>query len=114
MGRPRSSDTAILTRDGAAWRRAECSVSMASAACSDARVSGLPAVGERLVGFDDLLHELVPDDVALVEIYEGDSLDIVHDLHRLNESGDSPRWKIDLRDVAGDHGLRAKPEAREK
>jgi hypothetical protein len=38
----------------------------------------------RLVSLDDLLHELMPDDVAIVEVDEGDTLDAADHLHRLD------------------------------
>src|ERR1051325_2233736 len=40
------------------------------------------AIRELLVRLDDLLHELVAHDVALVEVDEGDAVDGVDDLHR--------------------------------
>src|SRR5258708_35711993 len=72
------------------------------------------AARERLVGLHDLLHELVPHDVAIVEVDERDSVDGADDLHRLDEPGGAPMRQVDLRDVAGDHRLRAEAEARQE
>jgi hypothetical protein len=42
--------------------------------------------GVRLVSLHDLLHETMAHDVAVVEIDERDPLDIVDDLHRLDQT----------------------------
>src|SRR5262245_35504160 len=72
------------------------------------------AVRKRLVGLDDLLHEPVPDDVAVVEVRKGNALDGADDLHGFDEPRHPARGQIDLRDVAGNHRLRSEPQAREK
>src|ERR1700704_2961259 len=49
--------------------------------------SGIPraaGVRELFVGLDDLLHELVAHDVAIVEVDERDALDGADDFHRLH------------------------------
>src|SRR5688572_7278763 len=65
--------------------------------------------GEGIVCLHDLLHELVSDDVAVVEVDEADALDVLDDRKRLDEPRLPRMRKIDLRDVAGDDRLR--PEA---
>src|SRR5215831_215417 len=65
--RPRPSDTSTRTARGCP------SGSM--------RAVAVP-VGERLVRLDNLLHELMTNHIALVEIDERDSLDTPDDLHR--------------------------------
>src|SRR5215471_11795145 len=65
------------------------------------RAAAVP-VGERLVRFDNLLHELVTDHIALVEIDERDSLDTPDDLHRLDETRRPAGREINLRDVPRD------------
>src|SRR5688572_32067620 len=73
-------------------------------------LSGSTAVG--VVRLDDLLHQLVPDDVLLVEEDELDPLDVLDHLHRFDEARGAARRQVDLGDVAGDHRLRTEPEAR--
>src|SRR4051812_24918435 len=60
---------------------------------------------ERIVGLDDLLHQLVADDVAVVEVDEADAVDVLHDPQRLDQAGGLRIRQIDLRDVAGHHRL---------
>src|SRR5262252_5772154 len=62
-----------------------------------------------IVSLDDHLHQLMADDVALVEVDERDSLDAADDALRFHEARLAPRRQVDLRHVGGDHGLR--PEA---
>src|SRR5689334_21900594 len=63
------------------------------------------------VGLDDLLHQRVPDDVLLVEVDECDAGNGADDFDGFDESGRAARRQVDLRDVAGDDGLRSKAEA---
>src|SRR5499426_782524 len=67
-----------------------------------------------IVSLDDHLHQLMADDVALVEEDEGDSLDAVDDALRLDQARLASRRQVDLRHVAGDHGLRPEADARQK
>src|SRR4051812_28386006 len=60
------------------------------------------AARERLVGLDDLLHQFVPDHVAIVEMDKGDALDRAHHFHRLDQPRGTADRQIDLGDVAGD------------
>ena len=69
---------------------------------------------EGFVRFDDLLHELVAHDVALVEMHERDALDVADDPHRLDQAGRAAGRQIDLRDVARDDRLGAEAEARQE
>src|SRR5262252_9993849 len=62
-----------------------------------------------IVSLDDHLHQLMADDVALVEEDERDSLDAADDALRLDQARLATRRQVDLRHVGGDHGLR--PEA---
>ena len=68
----------------------------------------------RLVRLHDLLHELVTDDVAVVEVHKRNAFDVVHDVHRLDQARRLADREIDLRHVAGDDGLRAEAEARQE
>src|SRR5438132_12229467 len=65
--------------------------------------------GRRLVRADDLLHERMADHVAVGELDEADALDLAEDLACLVHARRLPRRQVDLRRVAGHHGLR--PEA---
>src|SRR5436190_6431790 len=69
---------------------------------------------ERFVRFDNLLDELVPHDVAVVEVHERDAFDVADDLHRFHEPRRAALRQIDLRDVARDDGFGAEADAREK
>src|SRR5262245_52277178 len=107
IGLPRPSVTA--TR--------KCALEVRLAPTAIRRIAILwPAVpvGERLVRLDNLLHELVTDHVALVEINERDALDGAHDLHRLDQARDAADGQVDLRDIAGNDRLRAEPQARQE
>src|SRR5262249_59674458 len=44
------------------------------------------AVGVRLVGFDDLLNQLLADDVAFIEPDEGNAVDSTPHLYRLDQA----------------------------
>src|SRR5262249_52083336 len=67
-----------------------------------------------LVSRDDLLHEAMAHHVALGELDEPDALDAAQDLARLDQTRSLACRQIDLRDVAGDHGLRTEAEARQE
>src|SRR5262249_20509117 len=67
-----------------------------------------------IVSLGDHLHQLMADDVALVEVDERDSLDAADDALSFHEARPAPRRQVDLRHVAGDHGLRTEADARQK
>src|SRR5690348_2673289 len=97
-------------------RRTQRMVSTASSFCSSAAktsiaMSGL--VAGLLVGGDDVLHDLVADDVARVEVHEVETVDAAEDLVEANQTA-SPAGNVDLGDVAGDDGLGAEADAREE
>src|SRR5436853_6181091 len=98
---------------GALARRPDASDTITRSAVSP---SGIPAgaVRIRLVGLDDLLHELMAHDVAIAEVDERNAVDRADDLHRLDQPRRPSGRQIDLRDVAGDHRLRAEAEARQE
>src|ERR687898_3590188 len=56
----------------------------------------------RFVRLDDLLHQLVPHHVLVVEPDERNALDVADDLHRFDQARGPARGEIDLRDVSGD------------
>src|ERR1700691_1703826 len=68
-------------------------------------VSPSLACSKLFVGLDNLLHQVVANDVALVELDEGDAFDASANIQRFDQSRFSPRGQVDLRDVSGDHGL---------
>src|SRR6478672_9858740 len=89
------------------------------------RVAGLTASGVAtltrsraaaicVVCLDDRLHEFVADHVALIEVDERDAVDLADDFHRLDQARDARAGQIDLRDIAGDDGLRPEAEARQE
>src|SRR5215813_11585002 len=67
-----------------------------------------------IVSLDDHLHQLMADDVALVEVDERDSLDAADDALRFHKARLATRRQVDLRHVAGDYGLRPEADARQK
>ena len=67
-----------------------------------------------LVGLDDVLHKLVPDDISFIEIDELDAVDVAKNLPYFDESGYTIRRKIDLRNVAGDHNFRVESQPSQK
>src|SRR5687768_12428236 len=73
---------------------------------------GSTAVG--VVSLHDLLHELMADDILLVEPDELDALDVADDLHGFDQARGAARGQVDLRDVAGDHRLGPEAQAREE
>src|ERR1700678_967315 len=58
-----------------------------------------------LVGFYDLLHQAVADNVAFVEIDKADSFPAAQHLHGIAQTAALSGRQIDLRQVAGDHHL---------
>ena len=100
--RPRASR---LRRCG--WRRWRLADAGGSAA-------GALALGVRVVGLDDPLHELVADDVLAAEADELDPLDRVQDVADDDQAGLLLARQVHLGDVAGDHHLRAEAEAGEE
>src|SRR5262249_3647090 len=67
-----------------------------------------------IVSLDDHLHQLMADDVALVEEDERDSFDAADDALRFHQARLATRRQVDLRHVAGDYGLRPEADARQK
>src|SRR5260370_32580989 len=80
------------------------------------RLPGTGGMGgvKLFVGFDDLLDQVVTDDVALVEMNEGDAADLSADVHGLEQPGAAAAGEVNLRDVAGDHGFGIEAETRQK
>src|ERR1051326_3497089 len=72
----------------------------------------LPAL--LFVGANDHLDQLVPHDVFVSEVNKLDSFDVRENALRFDETAAFAGRQIDLRYVAGDHGLRAETDAREK
>src|SRR3990167_5676703 len=67
-----------------------------------------------IVGFDNVLHQLVTDHVTLVEIYELNALDVAQNLPHLDQAGDPLRRQIHLSDITGHNHLGMEPEPREE
>ena len=74
------------------------------------RLRGLAA----FVGIDDVLHQRMADDVGAGEARERDAAHAFQHLLRVDQPALLPAVEIDLRDVAGDHGLGAEADAREE
>src|SRR5947209_4748482 len=68
------------------------------------------SVGVFFVGFDDHLDELVADDVFIGEVDEFDRVDVLEDMLGFFEAALLAAGQVDLRLVAGDDRLRAKPD----
>ena len=66
-----------------------------------------------VIGGHDVLHELVPDDVAALELDELDVLDADEDVAHLPQAGLAGD-EVHLRDVAGHDDLAAEAEARQE
>ncbi len=64
-----------------------------------------------LVSGDDGTNQLMAYHIALVEIDNGYSRDVFQRLESFHNSGAFVRRQIDLGHVAGDHALRAGPDA---
>src|SRR5262249_54187350 len=82
-GAARSSHAA---RPGAAPARPRSSATSTRSRGEPSGMRAAVAVRERLVRLHDLLHQLVADDVAVVEVDERDAVDRADDLHRLDEA----------------------------
>src|SRR5215470_3750616 len=67
-----------------------------------------------IISLDDHLHQLMADDVALVEEDERDSFDAADDALRFHQARLATRRQVDLRHVAGNYGLRPEADARQK
>src|SRR5580704_206812 len=87
-GRPRSSPTSTRSAGLSRPRRpsepilafmVQLSGPLSRGASPRAGRGAAISVREGLVRLDDLLHELVADDIAVVEIHEGDALDLADD-----------------------------------
>ena len=74
----------------------------------------LALLGMRLVRLDDHLHEFVTHDVLLAEVDELDAFDVREHAFGFDQPTSFPRRQIDLGNVAGNHCLRAKTDARQK
>src|SRR6185437_8149543 len=59
-------------------------------------------------------NKIVADNVALVEVNDGDAFDLADDFDGFDEAGTALAGQIDLRDVAGDDRLGIKTEARKE
>src|SRR5215813_6538131 len=62
------------------------------------------------VSANDLLDEIMANHVFFVELGDTDAIDFAADFECFNQTGFLARRKIDLRDVASDHGLGVEPE----
>jgi hypothetical protein len=69
---------------------------------------------ELLIGPDNLLHEIVPDDVAFIEIDERNPFNPADDFKRLDQAGTPPGGQVNLRDVSGNDGLGVESQARKE
>src|SRR6267143_5182415 len=67
-----------------------------------------------IVGIDDIFHELVTHDVVPVKITELDPIDFMQNVADLDQTGYRRRRQVDLRDVAGDNGLRVSADSGQK
>src|SRR5262249_17927806 len=67
-----------------------------------------------VVRLDDALHQRVPHDVGGAERAASDALDACEQLDRVGEPALGAARQVDLRDVAGDHGLTALTDARQE
>src|SRR5919197_5721440 len=71
-------------------------------------------LAEAAIGFHDVLHDLVPDDVARPQVDELEPLDPLEDLLDHDQAGALAGREVDLRDVTVDHGARSEAEPREE
>jgi len=67
-----------------------------------------------IVGFNNVLHQLVTDHIPFVEVDESYAFDVSQNFPHLDQAGDPFRRQIDLRNISGDHHLGVKPKPREK
>src|SRR5260370_26876772 len=76
------------------------------------RLPGTGGLGgvKLFVGFDDLLDQVVTDDVALIEMDEGDAADLSADVHGLEQPGAAAAGGVNLRAVAADHRFASETE----
>ena len=58
-----------------------------------------------IVGVNDALHQLMPHHVSFVEMRKRQPLHVFQHVHRLDETAAARVRQVDLRDVAGNHGL---------
>ena len=66
------------------------------------------------IRLDNLLHQIVPHDVPLIESDERDAFNTPYHFQRLDQSGTPPSRQIDLRDITRDNCLGVEPQARQK
>src|SRR4051812_27873348 len=86
--------------------RGEPFIQPAARATSGARVLG--------VGFDDLAHEAMPDDVGVTEVVKADTVDPRKNPLDLDKPRLLPVGKVDLGFVARDHRFRVNAKPSEK
>ena len=67
-----------------------------------------------IVGFDNVLHQLVTNHIPLVEIDEFDALDVAQNLPHLDQAGDPFGRQIHLGNITSDDHLGMEPESREE
>src|ERR1051325_9826215 len=67
-----------------------------------------------IVGFDNVLHQLVTNHVPLVEVDELDALDVSQNLPYPDQARNPFRRQIHLGNIARDNHFGMKPEPREK
>src|ERR1019366_7563391 len=72
------------------------------------------AAAEFLIGFDNLLHEIMPDDIAFIKIDERDPFNPAHNFERLDQAGTPPGGQVNLRDISGNDGLGVESQARKE
>src|SRR5579864_5936746 len=72
--------------------------------------NGPGSIRKFFVRLHDLLDQLVPHDVALVEVNERYPVDGVDHFHRFDQAGYAGGRQIDLCHIARDHRLAAEPE----
>src|SRR5262249_172974 len=58
-----------------------------------------------IVGTDDSLHEMVADDISLVEVNERKALNILQDVDRFEQAAAPRIGQINLRNIASDHSF---------
>src|SRR5690242_14256071 len=58
-----------------------------------------------LVSANDALHEIVADDILLIELNDADAFDFSADVDGFDEAAFFAGRKVDLGDVSGDDGL---------
>src|SRR5271165_1307925 len=63
-----------------------------------------------VIGADDALHQVVPHDVAFIEVAKANPVNVLQDIDHFQKSAAVRIRQINLRDVAGDDGFRVEPE----